>query len=124
MAAPNIVNVATITGKTTQLNPGDTIENVLVANPSGSNKVFKVNSVIGTNINNTASVSGSVGINSAAGGGGTTLRLASAITVPNNSTIVFVDKNTSFYLEEDRSIVVTSSLSSNLIFTTSYEELS
>jgi hypothetical protein len=124
MAAPNIVNVATITGKTTQLSPGNTSENVLVANPSGSNKVFKINSVIGTNISNIASVSGSVGINSADDGSGNTLSLASAITVPNNSAIVFVDKNTSFYLEEDKSVVVISSVSSNLIFTTSYEELS
>ena len=50
MANPNIVNVATIQGKTTGAAMGTTLTTSLLANSSSSNKVFKINSVIVTNV--------------------------------------------------------------------------
>jgi hypothetical protein len=124
MAAPNVVNVATITGKTFQLKPSSTSEEILLANSSGSNKVIKVNVISVANINGASAIDATVSINSAANGSGTSLELASTITVPADATVVVVDKNSGFYLEEDKSIVVTTGVGSNLVFTTSYEELS
>ena len=49
MAAPNIVNVATITGKTNVIKSLTTTATNLIANAGSSGKVFKVNSIIAAN---------------------------------------------------------------------------
>jgi hypothetical protein len=64
--------------------------------------------------------------NTADGGtadGGTSYPIISTVSVPADASIIAVDKNTSLYLEEDRSIVVTSGTASDLAYTISYEEL-
>jgi len=124
MAAPNIVNVSTITGKTATLTPANNTANVLLANPANSNKVFKVNVVTAANVDGSNSVSVSVAINSAAAGTGTSSSIASTIPVPANASLIVSDKSTSFYLEEDRSLVVTSGTASKIAFLVSYEEIS
>ena len=50
--------------------------------------------------------------------------LASTIDVTADSTLVVLDKTTSLYLEEDKSIVVTFSAGGDLEVTCSYEEIS
>jgi len=124
MAAPNIVNVTTITGKTTYLTPANNTANVLLANSAGSNKVFKINMITATNVDGTTAYSTTVAINSAAAGSGTSYPIASTISVPANSSLVVSEKATMFYLEEDRSIVVTSSTASKIAYVVSYEEIS
>lgn len=124
MAAPNIVNVTTITGKTTYLTPANTTTNVLLANAAGSGKVFKINMISAANIDGTTNYDATVAINSLAAGNGTSYSLANTITVPADSTLVVIDKSLSFYLEEDKSILVTSSTASKLTFIVSYEEIS
>jgi hypothetical protein len=124
MAAPNIVNVATITAKTAYLTPGNNSANVLLANPASSNKVFKVNMVTATNVDGTNAVATTIALNTAASGSGTSHAIASTISVPANASLIVSDKSTSFYLEEDRSLVVTSGVSSKIAYVVSYEELS
>lgn len=124
MAAPNIVNVATITGKTTYLTPAVTTASVLLANSASSGKVFKINSIIASNIDGTNNYDMTVAINSLASGAGTSYQLAPAITVPAKASLVVSDKSTAFYLEEDRSILVTSSTASKITYVVSYEEIS
>lgn len=124
MAAPNIVNVATIVGKTTYLTPANTTANVLLANSASSNKVFKINMITAANVDGTNAADATVAINSAAAGSGTSYALVSTVTVPADATLVVTDKSSSFYLEEDKSIVVTSSAASDLTFVISYEEIS
>lgn len=124
MAAPNIVNVSTITAKTAYATPSNTSANVLLANAASSNKVFKVNMVIAANVDGAATFAATVAINTKADGSGTSYPLASTVDVPNDAALVVTDKSTSFYLEEDRSIVVTSSTASKITYTVSYEELS
>jgi hypothetical protein len=123
MAAPNIVNVSVITGKTAYLTPANTTANVLLANASGSGKVFKVNMVLAANVNGTSAAETTVAINTAAAGSGTSYPIGSTISVPADSTMIISDKTTAFYLEEDKSIVVTSGTSSAISYTVSYEEL-
>ena len=45
MAAPNIVNVSTIIGKTAKIVLSSTGETTLVSNAASSGKVFKINMV-------------------------------------------------------------------------------
>jgi hypothetical protein len=124
MAAPNIVNVSLITAKTAYLTPANTTVNVLLANAASSGKVFKVNMVIAANVDGTSAYDTTVAVNTAAAGSGTSYPLASTVSVPADASLIVSDKSTAFYLEEDKSIVVTSSTASKFAYTVSYEELS
>lgn len=124
MAAPNIISVSTITGKTTYVTPANTNATVLLANSAGSNKVFKVNMITVANVDGTNNADGTVAINTAAAGTGTSYPIMSTITVPADATVIVIDRSTSFYLEEDKSILVTSNSANDLTFVVSYEEIS
>jgi len=123
MAAPNIVNVTTIYGKTTYITPANTTANVLLANASGSGKVFKINQITVANVDGTNAVDCTVALNTTADGGGTSYPLVSTVSVPADATLIVTDKSTALYLEEDKSIVVTSGTASKLTYTISYEEI-
>jgi hypothetical protein len=124
MAAPNIVAVATITAKTAYATPSNTSANVLLANAASSGKVLKVNMIIAANVDGTSAYDTTVAVNTAAAGSGTSYPLASTVSVPADASLIVSDKSTAFYLEEDKSIVVTSSTASKFAYTVSYEELS
>lgn len=122
MAAPNIVSVTNIYGKTAYATPANTTANVLLANSAASGKVLKVDQIVAANVSASA-VNITVAVNSAASGSGTSYLIASAIPVPANASLIVVDKNTAIYLEEDKSIVVTSGTASGITYTLSYEEI-
>lgn len=130
MAAPNIVAVTAIYGKSTYYTPNVGTAVVLLANPSGSGKVLRINQIVCSNIsaaNAAASVSiytnGAVAQGSAPAGG-TAYAIISAVTVPINASLIALDKTTSLYLEEDKSITITSGTSGAITYTISYEEIS
>ncbi len=124
MAAPNIVAVATITAKTAYATPSNTSANVLLANAASSGKVLKVNMIIAANVDGTSAYDTTVAVNTAAAGSGTSYPIASTVSIPPDASLIVSDKSTSFYLEEDKSVVVTSSTASKIAYTISYEELS
>lgn len=124
MAAPNIVGVTTITGLTSFLSLSNTAATVLLSNPSNSNKVFKVNSIIVANIDGVNTANITVSLNNAAAGGGSAFKLAHQIDVVAKTTLVVLDKASSIYLEENRSLVVTASAGGDLDVICSYEEIS
>lgn len=124
MAAPNIVNVATITAKTANATPAVNTATVLLANAANSGKALKVNMILCANVDGTNAFSTTVAVNSAADGSGTSFPIVSTVSVPANASLIASDKSTSFYLEENKSIVVTSSTASKFAYTVSYEELS
>ena len=131
MANPNIVNVTTIYGKTTYLTPGGTTAVVLLPNATASGKVFKINQIVVANVDGTNAVDCTVSLYTNGGvaqgsapSGGTAYALASTVSVPADASLIVLDKSTGLYLEEDRSIVVTSGTASKLTFTVSYEEIS
>jgi len=121
MANPNIVNVTSILGETTYAALTTTLTTVLLANPASSGKVYKVNSIMVANVDGTNAADVTVDINTAAGGGGTSYALASTISVPADATLNLVDKNSSFYLMEDKSILGGASANSDLEIIISYE---
>ena len=124
MAAPNIVNVSTITGKTSLTALADTNATTVVTNAAGSGKVFKINMIQVTNVDGANAANISIDVHDQDDGGGTGYALASTISVPADASLVVTDKNTAIYLEEDRSIVATAASAGDLEVIVSYEEIS
>lgn len=121
MAAPNLVNVSTITAKSVQANLDTTLTTEILANSAASGKVFKVNNIIIANIDGSSAVDISVFITKS---GGSPIAIASTISVPADATLVVVDKNTAIYLEEGDNIEAGASANSDATITINYEELS
>lgn len=123
MAAPNIVGISTLLGKTVTNTLANTSATTVLSNAASSNKVFKVNTIIVANIDGTNAADITVAIHDAAAGGGTGVKIANTISVAADSTLILTDKASSFYLEEDRSIVATASAGGDLAVTISYEDI-
>lgn len=124
MAAPNIVNVSTITGKTTVTDLTTTSATLVLENTASSGKVIKVNSLYAANVNGASAAEITIGLYSEDNIGGTATQICSTIPVPADSTLVIIDKNSSIYLEEDKSLGATASSSGFLKIVCSYEEIS
>ena len=124
MAAPNIVGVTTITGKTSTTTLSDTNSTVIVNNPASSDKVFKINTIIVANIDGSSIANITVKVHPQDDGAGTGVPIASTIDVAADSTLVILDKASSIYLEEDKSIAATASAGGDLSVVCSYEEVS
>lgn len=124
MAAPNIVNVSTIIGKSATIALSTTSQTTLVSNAASSGKVFKINMIQVANVDGANAADVTVDVHSAAAGGGTAYSLVSTISVPADASLVAVDKGTALYLEEDRSITATAGTANDLEVIVSYEEIS
>ena len=124
MANPNIVNVATITGKTATVALSSTNATVLVTNAASSNKVFKINMIQVANVDGTNACDVTIDVHSQDDGAGTAYSLVSTASVAADSSMVVLDKNTAIYLEEDKSITATAGTANDLEIIVSYEEIS
>jgi len=124
MAAPNIVNVSTITGKSATVALTSTNATTLVSNAASSSKVFKINMIQVANVDGTNACDVTVDVHSQDDGGGTAYSLVNTISVPADASLVVVDKGTALYLEEDKSITATAGTASDLEVIVSYEEIS
>ena len=120
MANPNIVNVSNILGRTVGQSIGTSLS-AIVTNSSGSNKIFKINSLVVSNIDgeNTADVTVEFFDNQS-----TAFKLANTITVPADASLVVISKETAIYLEENDSIRLLASATGDLQAVCSYEEIS
>ena len=107
MAAPNIVDVSTITGITTW-KAGIALDNanvsVIVTNAAASGKVLKVNSLVATAIGQTTGVT--TKIFEQAAGAGTSVSIGTTMAVPTYSSLAVISKDMSIYLQENQSIGV------------------
>ena len=119
MAAPNIVNVTSIYGKTMGAALGTSANTDILTCPS--NKVLKINSIIVANVDgsNAATVTVHFYDNSATA----RYNLAHTVTVPADSTLVVLGKDSPIYLEESDQIEAEASAASDLEMVISYEEL-
>lgn len=117
MANPNIVNVTDIKGKIAVANV-TTLPSVLVSNEVSSNKVFKLNSLIISNINGSISAAIDVDILR----GGIPYHIVKTVTVPADSSLDVLSK--SIYLEEGDSLRTTAGSNLYLQAICSYEEIS
>jgi hypothetical protein len=117
MAAPNIVNVATITGKTNVLALTASAQAV-VSNAAASNRVVKVNALYISNVDGAANFTTTVDLFR----GGTAFRIAFQIVVPAGATLDILSKPV--YLEEGDSLRALGSTTLKLEAVCSYEEIS
>ena len=124
MAAPNIVNVSTIIGKSATIALTTTSATTLVSNAAYSGKVFKINMIQIANVDGTNAADVTVDMHSAASGGGTAYSLVATVSVPADASLIALDKSTALYLEEDKSITATASAANDLEVIVSYEEIS
>jgi hypothetical protein len=119
MAAPNIVNVTSIYGKTMGALLGTSANTDILTCPS--DKVLKINSIIVANVDgvNNADVTVHFYDNSAAA----RYNLAHTVVVPADTTLVVLGKDSPIYLEESDHIEASASVASDLEMVISYEEL-
>ena len=118
MANPNLVNVTSIYANSINGDLTTTLTTDLLT--CASDKVIKVNSIIIANVDGTNSATVTMGIIKS---GGSVKLFASTIAVPADATLVLIDKNSSFYLEEGDVLEGGASANSDLTYTISYEEL-
>ena len=119
MAAPNIVNVTSIYGRTRGQDLTTTTNAGILT--CASDKVLKVNSIIVSNID--ASNSADVTISFSDNSQSSAKALASTVTVPAKSTLVVLGKDSPIYLEESDEIRGGASANGDLEVVISYEEL-
>ena len=118
MAAPNIVNVATITGHTTAANL--TTSNAAIVT-CGSDYVVKVNSIIISNIDGTNAADVTVYFYDSS----QTARyqIIHQVPVPPGTSLNVMDKNSAIYLEEGDKIEGLASAASDLNIIVSYDTI-
>jgi hypothetical protein len=117
MANPNIVNVTSIYGKTDTFALTTASANLVTAT---ANTVFKINSILVTNIDGTSAADVTINYYD----GTNTRAIGSTISVPADAALNLVDKNSSFYLEENEIISGLASANSDLVCLISYEIIS
>ena len=125
MAAPNIVNVATIVGESQGFQLGTTLNTELLTVASG--KLVKINRISVANIDGTNAADVTVGVDkatrtSAATGSsvtGATFKIASTVSVPADAVLVL--SATPIYLEEGDVLEGGASAASDLTLFVSYE---
>ena len=114
MAAPNIVNVTTITGVTT-FHAGIAVTTggkgalgitTVVSNAASSGKVLKINSLVAAGIGATTGITLQYFNHINHASAGSTVSIGMTLSVPTFSTLAVISKDNSVYVEEDRSIIV------------------
>ena len=123
MAAPNIVNVSSILGKTAVVALSSTSQTTLLSNAASSDDVLKVNMIQVANVDGANACDITVDVHSAASGGGTAYSLVSTVSVPADASLIVLDKSTAIYLEENTSITATAGTASDLEVIVSYEQI-
>ena len=118
MAAPNVVNVTSIYGKTTGGALATSNADILTC---PTDKLLKVNSIIVSNVDGSNGADATVAFYNADNTTG--YHLAKAVTVPAQSTLVVLGKDAPVYLEEGDKIQALASAAGDLEIIISYEEL-
>ena len=118
MAAPNVVNVTSIYGKTMG-SPLSTSSADMLTCPT--DKLLKINSIIVASIDSANNADATVAFYNA--GDTTAYHLAKTVSVPADSTLIVLGKDAPIYLEEGDKIQAQASAAGDLEIIISYEEL-
>ena len=118
MAAPNVVNVTSIYGKTTGSPLGTNSGDILTC---PTDKLLKINSIIVANVDGTSVADVTVLFYNADNTTG--YHLAKTVSVPADSTLIVLGKDAPIYLEEGDKIQALASAAGDLEIVISYEEL-
>lgn len=118
MAAPNLLGTTTVTGKTALATLSTVTANV-ITNSSSSGTVSKLNSIALSNYSGSA-ITANVMINRSA----TVYYIGGTVSIPANSTLVLLGKDTSLYLEEGDVLQANVSANTSVSMSASYELMS
>ena len=133
MAAPNIVNVTTITGVTTfhagiaatTGGKGALGITTVVSNAASSGKVLKINSLVAASIGSTTGVTLQYFNDVNHASAGSTVSIGMTMAVPTFSTLAVITKDNSVYLEENTALGIFGQPNAGTIdVVCSYEEIS
>lgn len=119
MANPDIATLTAIRGESAGMVVTTTPTN-LVSNTAASGKVFKLNTLIVSNVDGASSAT--VNIEHVIGGTG--YHIAKNVSVPAGSSFIAVSKETTIYVKEDEHIRLTASANGDLEAVASYEDIS
>jgi len=131
MANPNLINSTSIYGNTAYVLPSVTTAGqanwtyngttALTGLTPAASSVNKINSIVVTNLTGSnASLYVSIA-NNATWGSGTAYYIAYNITVPPTASIIVTDRTNYFYVTENQSVAVQTSVVSALSFVASFE---
>ena len=133
MAAPNIVNVTTITGVTT-FHAGIAVTTggkgalgitTVVSNAASSGKVLKINSLVAASIGSTTGITLQYFNDVNHASAGSTVSIGMTLAVPTFSTLAVITKDNSVYLEENTALGIFAQPALGTIdVVCSYEEIS
>ena len=118
MAAPNVVNVTSIYGKTMGGTLATSNADMLTC---PTDKLLKINSIIVANVDGTDAADVTVAFYNA--DNTTAYHLAKTVQIPADSTLVVLGKDSPIYLEEGDKIQALASAAGDLEIIISYEEL-
>ena len=116
MAAPNLVNTTRITGNT-NVQTVTTTATAIVTNQSGSNQVFKLNTLTCANVSNinVALCTTDFYRSSVA------YPIAANVQIPPQATLMVVGKDAPFYLQEGDAIRLTADNNNVIVAVASFE---
>tara|TARA_Y100000114_G_scaffold151816_1_gene169156 strand:+ start:991 stop:1350 length:360 start_codon:yes stop_codon:yes gene_type:complete len=119
MANPNMASASTITGHSAvaQLSTSTTS---LITNGAASGKIIKIESVLVSNVDGTTAAD----VNAWVLRSSVAYNIASTVSVPADSTLVLVSRDTTIYLMEGDTFQMSASAASDLEVVASYEEIS
>jgi hypothetical protein len=119
MAAPNIVNVTSIFGKTMGVGLTTSVTTDILT--CAANKVLKINSIIVSNIDGGTNTDATIYFYDSSAAA--RYALAYTISVPADSSLVVIGKDSPIYLEESDQIEGGASQAGDLDVIISYEEI-
>jgi len=119
MAAPNLLNPTTATGKVVPLNLITSAQDLIV-NSAASGTVVRVNAITIANAIGSAAVDVTVYLNRSS----TNYPLAFTVTVPADASLIVVGKDNFIYLEEGDKITALASVTPGLTAIASYDIIS
>ena len=119
MAAPNILNASIITGKQYGAALDTTTSTSLVANAASSDDLYKINSIIVSNVDGSSAADVTVSWYD----GSNDRHLAKTVAVPADTTLVVVGKDSPLYLEEGDKITGGASANADIQCVICYDEL-
>ena len=119
MTAPNIVDIAAIKGESSVKTTLTTSPSTIVFNQVDSNQVYKLNSVVVTNVDGTNAADVTVQLARQ----GVNYSIISTASVPADASLIVVSKETGIYLEEGDAIQAFASANGDLDISVSYETI-
>jgi hypothetical protein len=126
MANPNIVKVTVIKGENSSTLLSTTSAFAIANNPTDSNIVFKINTIIVANVEATSTAPNfpiTLSVYDEDDLGGSSYDIVKALPIPFQTSVILIDKETSIYLKENQSIGAITDTANKLLITASWEEM-